>query len=219
MWLVVLLGFSILFIVVATTQLKLHPFLALLITAFGFGILSGMPLAELVESVNSGFGGTIGSIGIVILAGSIIGTAFFLMILFAALTSSISMLETMTARIFEIRGVSRTKAATMIGTATFLMGLVTVFSFSTWENYYPLANFETFATKTPFDLIDYAVTNILMPVGGMLYAILKGWEPEKWAQYGWACGALVVTLLTDHAQPADEEQIWSIWEGNARVKR
>ncbi len=74
MWLVVLLGFSILFIVVATTQLKLHPFLALLITAFGFGILSGMPLAELVESVNSGFGGTIGSIGIVILAGSIIGT-------------------------------------------------------------------------------------------------------------------------------------------------
>ena len=74
MWLVVLLGFSILFIVVATTQLKLHPFLALLITAFGFGILSGMPLAELVDSVNSGFGSTIGSIGIVILAGSIIGT-------------------------------------------------------------------------------------------------------------------------------------------------
>jgi len=56
-------------------------------------------------------------------------------------------------------------------------------------------------------------------VGGMLYAILRGWEPEKWAQFGWATGALVVTLLTDYAQPADEEQIWSIWEGNARVKR
>lgn len=74
MWLVVLLGCSILFIVVATAQLKLHPFLALLITAFGFGILSGMPLADVVQSVNAGFGGTIGSIGIVILAGSIIGT-------------------------------------------------------------------------------------------------------------------------------------------------
>ncbi len=56
-------------------------------------------------------------------------------------------------------------------------------------------------------------------VGGMLYAILRGWEPEKWVQFGWATGALVVTLLTDCAQPADEEQIWSIWQGNARVKR
>jgi len=56
-------------------------------------------------------------------------------------------------------------------------------------------------------------------VGGMLYAILKGWEPEKWAQFGWASGVLAVTMLTDYCQPADEEQIWSIWEGNARVKR
>jgi 2-dehydro-3-deoxygluconokinase len=56
-------------------------------------------------------------------------------------------------------------------------------------------------------------------VGGMLYAILRDWEPEKWAQFGWASGALVTTLLTDYAQPADEEQIWSIWGGNARVKR
>jgi 2-dehydro-3-deoxygluconokinase len=56
-------------------------------------------------------------------------------------------------------------------------------------------------------------------VGGMLYAILRGWEPEKWAQFGWASGALVTTLLTDYAQAADEDQIWSIWEGNARVKR
>ncbi|HOQ04267.1 MAG TPA: sugar kinase [Anaerohalosphaeraceae bacterium] len=56
-------------------------------------------------------------------------------------------------------------------------------------------------------------------VGGLLYAILKGWEPAKWVQFGWAAGALATTLLTDYAQPADEEQIWSIWEGNARVKR
>ena len=56
-------------------------------------------------------------------------------------------------------------------------------------------------------------------VGGMLYAMLRGWEPEKWIQFGWATGALVTTLLTDYAQPADEEQIWSIWEGNARVRR
>jgi len=56
-------------------------------------------------------------------------------------------------------------------------------------------------------------------VGGLLYGILKGWEPEKWLQFGWATGAMATTFLTDYAQPADEEQVWSIWEGNARVKR
>jgi len=56
-------------------------------------------------------------------------------------------------------------------------------------------------------------------VGGMIYAILKGWEPEKWIQFGWASGALATTSLTDYALPADEEQVWSIWKGNARVKR
>lgn len=56
-------------------------------------------------------------------------------------------------------------------------------------------------------------------VGGMLYAILKGWEPAKWAQFGWATGALATTFLTDYAQPADEEMVWSVWKGNARVKR
>jgi 2-dehydro-3-deoxygluconokinase len=56
-------------------------------------------------------------------------------------------------------------------------------------------------------------------VGGMLYAILRGWEPEKWVQFGWATGALATTVITDYGQPADEEQVWSIWKGNARVRR
>ena len=56
-------------------------------------------------------------------------------------------------------------------------------------------------------------------VAGMLYGILRGWTPEKWLQFGWASGALAVTVLTDYATPADESQIWSIHKGNARVKR
>jgi len=56
-------------------------------------------------------------------------------------------------------------------------------------------------------------------VGGLLYGVLKNWEPEKWIQFGWATGAMATTFLTDYAQPADEEMVWSIWEGNARVKR
>jgi len=56
-------------------------------------------------------------------------------------------------------------------------------------------------------------------VGGLLYGVLCGWESEKWIQFGWASGAMAATFLTDYAQPADEEMVWSIWKGNARVKR
>jgi 2-dehydro-3-deoxygluconokinase len=56
-------------------------------------------------------------------------------------------------------------------------------------------------------------------VGGVLYAILRDWEPEKWIQFGWATGALATTMVTDYVEPADEEQVWSIWKGNARVRR
>ena len=56
-------------------------------------------------------------------------------------------------------------------------------------------------------------------VGGLLYGILKGWEPSKWPKFGWATGALAATLENDYAQPVSESQIWSIYEGNARVKR
>jgi len=54
---------------------------------------------------------------------------------------------------------------------------------------------------------------------GLLYGILKQWASEKCAQFGWASGALAATMLTDYAQPADEAQVWSIWQGNARVQR
>jgi GntP family gluconate:H+ symporter len=75
MWLMILLLLAVVFIIVATTRLNLHPFLALLISAFGYGLLCGnMSLQDVVQSVNDGFGATVGYIGIVILAGAVIGT-------------------------------------------------------------------------------------------------------------------------------------------------
>ncbi|HPE95952.1 MAG TPA: sugar kinase [Bacillota bacterium] len=56
-------------------------------------------------------------------------------------------------------------------------------------------------------------------VGGLLYAILSGWDINKQVQFAWASGAMATTFLTDYAQPADEAQVFSIWEGNARVVR
>ncbi len=74
MFLIILLLISILFIVISTSKFHFHPFLALLFAAVGFGLFSGMPLPDIVKSINDGFGGTLGSIGIVIIAGVIIGT-------------------------------------------------------------------------------------------------------------------------------------------------
>lgn len=56
-------------------------------------------------------------------------------------------------------------------------------------------------------------------VGGLLYGVTQGWDMEKSAQFGWASGAFVATLLDDFGLPADEKQIWDIWAGNARVVR
>ncbi len=56
-------------------------------------------------------------------------------------------------------------------------------------------------------------------VGGILYGIVKAWEPVKWLRFGWATGALAASMATDYGQPVDEDQVWSLWEGNARVKR
>lgn len=72
--LLVLLVIAILFIVLVTAKLKLHPFLALIIAAIGYGLFSGIEPIKVIETINAGFGGTIGYIGIVILAGTIIGT-------------------------------------------------------------------------------------------------------------------------------------------------
>jgi GntP family gluconate:H+ symporter len=74
MLLIIVLILCILFIVFSSTKFKLHPFLALLFAALSFGILTGMPLSKIAKSINDGFGSTLGYIGIVIVAGTIIGT-------------------------------------------------------------------------------------------------------------------------------------------------
>ncbi|MBR7041695.1 MAG: sugar kinase [Clostridia bacterium] len=56
-------------------------------------------------------------------------------------------------------------------------------------------------------------------VGGMLYAYLKDMPVSDWVKFGWATGAMAVTMLEDYATPADEDQVWSVYKGNARVKR
>lgn len=73
MALVVLLIASVALIVFLSTKLKVHAFLALIFAALFFGLLSGMSLDLLVQSINTGFGETLGKIGMVIVLGVIIG--------------------------------------------------------------------------------------------------------------------------------------------------
>jgi 2-dehydro-3-deoxygluconokinase len=56
-------------------------------------------------------------------------------------------------------------------------------------------------------------------VSGLLYGILKGWKAEDCLHFGWATGAMAVTMLEDYASPVDEAQVWNVWKGNARVAR
>ena len=64
---------SVVFIVLLTARLKVHPFIALLLAAILYGLAAGMPLSQIIASVNEGFGGTLGKIGLIIILGVIIG--------------------------------------------------------------------------------------------------------------------------------------------------
>ena len=64
---------SIALIVVGTVRFKIHPFLVLFVVALGYGLLSGMPVELVLQSVKEGFGGILGNIGLVIVMGVIIG--------------------------------------------------------------------------------------------------------------------------------------------------
>jgi len=70
---IILLLLAVIFIVVSTTRFNFHPFLSLLFAAIFYGLLSGMPFADVIVSIKEGFGGTLGNIGILIIAGTIIG--------------------------------------------------------------------------------------------------------------------------------------------------
>ncbi len=71
--LILLLILAILFIIVGTARVKMHPFIVLLITAYGLGLLAGLSPEAVIQAITEGFGGTLRYIGIVIAAGTIIG--------------------------------------------------------------------------------------------------------------------------------------------------
>jgi gluconate:H+ symporter, GntP family len=74
LWLIAVLIISVLFIILGTTRLKLHPFVVLLLASYLAGALAGLPVENIAASIASGFGDIMAYIGIVIVLGTIIGT-------------------------------------------------------------------------------------------------------------------------------------------------
>lgn len=110
--------------------------------------------------------------------GGIVGAFFFLLLVFAALTSSISLLESIVAHLASTMKFSRARISWVCGALLFLVGLLTVFSFNHLKHFTPLP-FGPLTGKTIFELIDYFGSNLLMPVGGILMAVIAGWLLPK----------------------------------------
>jgi NSS family neurotransmitter:Na+ symporter len=108
--------------------------------------------------------------------GLIFGTLFFILLFFAALTSSIGSLEPVVAWVEERFSMQRPGAAILTCVSGFILGMGSVFSFNIWSDWHPLGFIDRFAETGFFDLIDYLTANVMMPLGGLLLAVFVGWK-------------------------------------------
>jgi NSS family neurotransmitter:Na+ symporter len=105
-------------------------------------------------------------------AGGFVAILFFVALLVAAVTSSISMVEVGVAYLVEEKGVSRPWACTMIFALCWIVGALCSLSFG------PLADFKMFG-RTIFDFFDNLSSNILMTLGSLLTVLFVGWKLKK----------------------------------------
>ncbi|MFV1992775.1 MAG: sodium-dependent transporter [Acidiferrobacterales bacterium] len=104
--------------------------------------------------------------------GFFFGTLFFILLVFAAWTSAISLIEPAVAWLVENHNMTRRKASVVAGFVTWFVGIGTVLSFNLAENI-------TLFGKTFFDLLDYLTANIMLPLGGFVLAIFATWALSK----------------------------------------
>jgi NSS family neurotransmitter:Na+ symporter len=108
-------------------------------------------------------------------AGAWLGPMFFVLMAVAALTSAITILETVVAVVEDYSGMPRRRIVIIVGGLLWFVGLGTVFSFNVLRDFFPLGFVPAFDQKTIFETLDYVVSNFMMPAGGMLIALLAGW--------------------------------------------
>lgn len=108
--------------------------------------------------------------------GAILGTLFFMMLVFAAFTSAIALIESSVAWLIERRGLRRWQAAAFAGFVLWVLALGSIFSFA--EADWAMLSISGFE-KSIFDTIDYLTANIMLPVGGLMTALFVAHIMDK----------------------------------------
>ena len=105
--------------------------------------------------------------------GSFFGSLFFLLLVFAAWTSAIALIEPLIAWLVENREIERIRASIWTGIVAWLLGVVTILSFSSWSFSF---NFGGVVKRHGlFDVLDIATSSIILPLGGLCMALFVGW--------------------------------------------
>ena len=107
--------------------------------------------------------------------GMLIGTLFFLLLFFAALTSSIGMLEPPVSLLTDATKLKRSSAALVAGMIGVFLAILAVLSFNVLSDFHPLGAIAMFEGKNVFESLIHIVLNLMMPVGGILIAIFAAW--------------------------------------------
>lgn len=119
--------------------------------------------------------------------GGALGSLFFALVIVAAITSSIAIIE-ITVSWAEDKGFERKKAAVVSGFIIWLLGFGTVFSFNDWADFHPLGFIGLFEGKTIFDALDFITGQFMLTTGGLLLAIFGGWVLSSdvvCEEFGW----------------------------------
>ena len=108
-------------------------------------------------------------------AGYLVGLLIFILLFFAAYSSVLGMLEPIVSFLEEHRGFSRAKMAVLAGSLSWVIGISAALSFNVWSDLRPLAAVPFLAEKNIFDILDFSIANLLLPLNAMLIAIFAGW--------------------------------------------
>jgi NSS family neurotransmitter:Na+ symporter len=165
------IGGSAVLIALLDTMVALLAGMAIFPIVFANGLEPGAGPGLIFQTLPIAFGAMPG--------GNVFGSLFFLLLVFAAWTSAISLIEPAAAWLVENMQMSRVRAAIWVGVSVWLLGLATVFSFNIWEGVKPLSMFENFRDSTIFDLLDYLTANIMLPLGGLMIAVFAGWVMSR----------------------------------------
>ncbi|MEO0461669.1 MAG: sodium-dependent transporter [Pseudomonadota bacterium] len=112
-------------------------------------------------------------------AGALIGFLFFLLILVAAVTSSISLLEVPTAWGIGEMGWSRLTSSLVFGGAAFVIGIACLLGYNVWSDVRLLSFWPLFAEKDILDTVDGFTGTVMLPLGAFFTAIFVGWRADR----------------------------------------